>query len=109
MSVHSHGALKGRPRVVRTVKPLFRLPRSSTLRSLREGVEFLKLACLYLGQEQRIIGQLENRITRGGCLCSSVLNPGHLPLLYRWEGQGESMQLQLPSATFEFFPQAKKG
>ena len=24
--VHSHDALKGRPRVLRTVKPLFRLP-----------------------------------------------------------------------------------
>ena len=37
-----------RPRVLRTVKPLFRLPRGSTLRSLRERVEFLKLACLHL-------------------------------------------------------------
>ena len=49
MLLHSHGALKGRPHVVRTVKPLFRLPRGCTLRSLREQVEFLKLACLYLG------------------------------------------------------------
>ena len=47
MLVHSLGALKGRPRVVRTVEPLFRLPRGSTLRSLRERVEILKLACLY--------------------------------------------------------------
>ena len=35
--------------MVRTVKPLFRLPRGSALRSLRELVEFLKLACLYWG------------------------------------------------------------
>ena len=49
MLVHSHGALKGRPHVVRTVKPLFRLPRGSTLGSLTERVGFLKLACLYLG------------------------------------------------------------
>ena len=44
--VHAYGALKGRPRVLRTGKLLFRLPRDSTLRSLRERVEFLKLACL---------------------------------------------------------------
>ena len=44
--VHAYDALKGRPRVLRTVKLLFRLPRDSTLRSLRERVEFLKLACL---------------------------------------------------------------
>ena len=46
MLVHSHGALKGGPNEVRTVQPLFRLPRGSSLRSLRERVEFLKLACL---------------------------------------------------------------
>ena len=46
MLVHSHGASKGRPREVRTGQPLFRLPRGSTLRSLRDRVEFLKLACL---------------------------------------------------------------
>ena len=44
--VHAYGALKGRPRVLRTVKLLFRLPRDSLLRSLRERVDFLKLACL---------------------------------------------------------------
>ena len=44
--VHAYGALKGRPRVLRTVKLLFRLPRDSTLRCFRERVEFLKLACL---------------------------------------------------------------
>ena len=44
--VHACGALQGRPRVLRTVKLLFRLPRDSTLRSLRERVEFLKLPCL---------------------------------------------------------------
>ena len=49
MNVHAYDALKGRPRVVRSVKPLFRLPRGSTPRSIRERVEFLKLACLYLG------------------------------------------------------------
>ena len=47
---HEYGALKGRPRVLSTVKPLFRLPRDSTLRSLREGMEFLKLACLQPGK-----------------------------------------------------------
>ena len=49
MLVHSDGALKGRPREVRSVQPLFRLPRGSTQCSVRERVEFLKLACLYLG------------------------------------------------------------
>ena len=48
--VHAYAALKGGPRVLRTVKLLFRLPRGSTLRSLRERVEFLRLACLYLGK-----------------------------------------------------------
>ena len=50
--LHDHAfthALKGRPRVVRTVQLLFRLPRGSTPPSIRERVEFLKLACLYLG------------------------------------------------------------
>ena len=59
-------------------------------------------------QEQRIIGQPEKRIIRGGCLGSSVMNPSHWPLLYRWEGQGELVQLQFPSATFEFFPKLKR-
>ena len=40
-------ASNGRPRVVRSVQPLFRFPRGSTPRSIREQVEFLKLACLY--------------------------------------------------------------
>ena len=44
--VHAYGALKGRPRVLRTVKILFRLPRDSTPRSLGERVVFLKLSCL---------------------------------------------------------------
>ena len=48
--VHAHAALKGRPRVLRTVKLFFRLPRDSTLRSLTERVEFLKLACLLPGK-----------------------------------------------------------
>ena len=43
---HAYGALKGRPRVLRTVGHLFRLTRGSTRRSIRERVEFLKLACL---------------------------------------------------------------
>ena len=47
--VHAYGASKGRPRVLRTVKLLFRLPRGSTERSIRERVEFFKLACLHLG------------------------------------------------------------
>ena len=39
----------------------------------------------------------------------AVLVPpsSHLPLLYRWEGQGELAQLRLPSATFEFFARPK--
>ena len=41
--------LKGRLRVVRSVRPLFRLRRGSTPRSIRERVKFLKLACLYWG------------------------------------------------------------
>ena len=44
--VHAYGALKGRPRELRTVQPLFWLPRGSTPRSIRERVEFLKPACL---------------------------------------------------------------
>ena len=48
--VHAYGALKGRPRVLPTVKLLFRLPRDSTLCSLRERVEFLQLACMQLGK-----------------------------------------------------------
>ena len=43
---HAYGALKGRPRVVRSAKRLFRLPWGSALRSLRERAEFHKLACL---------------------------------------------------------------
>ena len=38
--VHAYGALKGRPRILRTVKLLFGLPRDSTLRSLRERSEW---------------------------------------------------------------------
>ena len=34
---------------MRTVQLLFSLPRDSTPRSIRERVEFLKLACLHLG------------------------------------------------------------
>ena len=49
ITVRAYDALQGRPRVFCTVKPLFRLPRGSKVRSLRERVEFLKLACLYLG------------------------------------------------------------
>ena len=48
--VHTYGALKGRPHVLRTVKLLFRLPRHATLRSLRERPEFLKLVCLQPGK-----------------------------------------------------------
>ena len=48
--VHAYGASKGRPRVLRTVNLLFRLRRDSTLRSLRERVEFPKLALLQPGK-----------------------------------------------------------
>ena len=47
--VHACGASRGRPRVLRTVKLLFRLPRGATPRSISERVELLKLACLHLG------------------------------------------------------------
>ena len=46
------------------------------------------LACTW-GSGQRIIGLPEKRIIRGGSLGSSAANPGHLPLLYRWEGKGD--------------------
>ena len=46
ITVHAYGALKGRPRVLRTVQPLFRLPRVSTPRSIKERLEFLKIACV---------------------------------------------------------------
>ena len=49
IAVHAYDALKGRPGVLCTVQLLFTLPRDSTPRSIRERVEFLKLACLYLG------------------------------------------------------------
>ena len=38
------------------------------------------------------MGQPKKRIICGGCLGSSVSNAGHLPLLYRWAGQGELVQ-----------------
>ena len=66
------------------------------------------LACGWV-QQQRVVGQPEKRIICGGCLGSSVLNPSHLPLLYSWEGQGEMVQLQLPSATLKFSALAKTG
>ena len=66
------------------------------------------LACTEV-QEQRIIGQSEKRIIHGRCSGSLVLNLSHRPLLYRWEGQAELVQLQLPLATLEFFAQAKTG
>ena len=47
--VHAYDAFKGRPREMHTVQLLFRLPRGSTPRSIRERVEFLKLAYLHLG------------------------------------------------------------
>ena len=47
--VHAYGALKGKPRVLHTVKLLSRLPKGSTPHSIKEWVEFLKLACLHLG------------------------------------------------------------
>ena len=40
MNVHAYDAFKGRPREVRTVQPLFRLPRGSTPGSISERVEF---------------------------------------------------------------------
>ena len=55
------------------------------LRSIRErGKSLSLLACNWV-QEQCIIGHTKRRIIRGVCLGSSVLNPVHWPLLYRWE------------------------
>ena len=107
--VHPYDALKGRPRVLRTVKPLLGYPRGSPYVLEANGWSSLSLlACTWV-QEQRIVGQPEKRIIRGGCLGSSVLNTSHLPLLYRWAGQGELVQLQLPLATLHFSAQAKTG
>ena len=47
--VHAYGTFKGRPGVLRTVELLFRLLRGYTPRSIREQVEFPKLACLHVG------------------------------------------------------------
>ena len=57
--VHAYGALKGRPHMVRSVKPLFALPWGSALRSSRERVEFYKLACLIgrFGRSQLFSGR----------------------------------------------------
>ena len=49
LPVQTCDALKSRPREMPTVQLLFRLRRNSTPRSIRERVEFLKLACLHLG------------------------------------------------------------
>ena len=62
------------------------------LRSIRERAKSLSLFACNWVQEQCIIGHTEKRIIRGVCLGSSVLNPVHWPLLYRWEGQGELVQ-----------------
>ena len=53
--VHAYGALKGRPHVVHSVKPLSRLPWGSVLISLREQAGFHKFACL--------IGQFGNSVS----------------------------------------------
>ena len=66
-------ALKGRPREMRTVKPLFRLPRGSSARSIREPEESLNACLLDRGvSRQRIIGHTEKRIIRGVWLGSSA-------------------------------------
>ena len=59
---------------------------------LRERAKFLSLLACNWVQEQCLIGHTKKRIIRGVCLGSSVLNPVHWPLLYRWEGQGELVQ-----------------
>ena len=67
------------------------------------------LACS-LVSGQRIIGQPKKRMIRGGCLGSSATYKVHPPLLYRWAGEGELVQQQLPSATFDFFSaEVKRG
>ena len=62
------------------------------LRSIRERAKSLSLLVCNWVQEQCIIGHTKKCIIRGVCLGSSVLNPVHWPLLYRWEGQGELVQ-----------------
>ena len=53
-------ALKGRPREMRTVKPLFRLPRGSSARCIREPEESLNACLLDRGvSRQRIIGHTD--------------------------------------------------
>ena len=58
---------------MRTVKPLFRLPRGSSARSIREPEESLNACLLDRGvSRQRIIGHTEKRIIRGVWLGSSA-------------------------------------
>ena len=95
--------------MLRTAQPLFRLPRGSTPRSIRERVDFLSLLACSLVRGQRIIGQPEKRIIRGAWLGSSAAYQTPQPLLYRWAGKGELLQQQLPSATLNFSAQANTG
>ena len=62
------------------------------LRSIREWAKSLSLLACNRVQEQCIIGHTKKRIIRRVYLGSSVLNPVHWPLLYRWEGQGKLVQ-----------------
>ena len=56
------------------------------------GWSFLSLLACNPVWEQRIIGQPEKCIIRGGWLGASVSNQVHRPLLYRWAGKGELVQ-----------------
>ena len=55
------------------------------LRSIRERARSLSLLACNWVQEQCIIGHTKKRIICEVYLGSSVLNPVHWPLLYRWE------------------------
>ena len=68
------------------------------LRSIRERAKSLSLLACNWVQEQCIMGHTKKRIIRGVCLGSSVLNPVHWPLLYRWERFGVIGAVPLSSA-----------
>ena len=77
---HAYRTLKGRPRMVRSVEPLFNLPFGSALRSLRERTEFNKLVCLIgrfcnsqFSSGQRRAEDRENVARRAAALGSSHL------------------------------------
>ena len=79
--MRAHDALKG---CARGMNPC-QVTKGFALRSIRERAKSSSLLACNWVQEQGIIGHTKKRIIRGVCLGSSVLNPVHLPLLYRWK------------------------